>query len=135
MINAVNVPVQTVAVNSPVLFASTKIKTGCSARHEQGSGRFVAIKPGQYMVDFSGNVSIPTGGTVVPIVLDLVADGDAIAGSRILLTPAAVNVPQTVQRSIPIQVYCDCCASLTVRNDGTAPINIQDASFTLTRLS
>lgn len=133
MINAVSVPVQTVAVNSDVLFQNTRIRTGCSVRHEQGSGRFVALKPGVYEVTYSGNVSIPTGGAVAPIILDLLQDGEVVAGSRVLLTPTAVATPTTISRTVLVRVYCDCCISLSVRNSGTTAINIQDASFVITR--
>ena len=133
MINAVNVPVQTVAVNGTVLFQNTRICTGCSVRHEQGSGRFVALKPGVYEVTYSGNVSIPTGGTVAPIILDLLQDGEAVAGSRVMLTPTAVATPATFSRTVLIKVFCDCCVSLSVRNTGTTEIDIQDANFVITR--
>lgn len=134
MIDAVNVPVQTVALNGNVLFANTRIRTGCSVRHEQGSGRFIALKPGVYSVTYSGNVSIPTGGALVPISLDLTADGDTVAGARILLpAPAAVNTPTSVSRTVLIRVFCECCVALAVRNTGTGAINIQDANFVITR--
>ena len=133
MIDAVNVPVQTVAVNSNVLFQSTRISTGCSVRHEQGSGRFVALKPGVYEVTFSGNVSIPAGTTVAQIVLDLLQDGEPVAGSIVLLTPATAGVPAAFSRTVLIRVFCDCCVSLSVRNSGTTPVNIQDANFVITR--
>lgn len=133
MIDAVNVPVQTVAVNSTVLFGQTRIFTGCSARHEEGSGRFVALKPGIYEVSFNGNVSIPTGGTVAPIILDITQDGEVVAGSRMQHTPAAVATPESVSVTTLIQVYPGCCVPISVRNDGTTPINIEDANFTITR--
>lgn len=135
MIDAVNVPVQTVAPQGSVLFNNTRICTGCSARHEQGSGRFVALKPGVYQVAFSGNVSIPTGGTAGPISLDIIADGEVVAGSRMLTTPAAVATPQNVSTLVLVRVYCDCCVSLGVRNTGTDAINVQDANFVITRES
>ena len=130
MINAVNVPVQSVAINSDVLFQNTRIRTGCSVRHEQGSGRFVALKPGVYEVTYSGNVSVPT---VSQVVLDLVQDGEVVAGSKVILTPPAANTPTTFSRTVLVRVFCDCCVSLSVRNSGTTAINIQDASFVITR--
>lgn len=133
MIDAVNVPVQLVAPNGSVLFNSTRIRTGCSARHEEGSARFIALKPGVYLVSFNANVSIPTGITIAPISLDIVADGDVVAGSKMLTTPAAVATPQNVSSLVLIRVYCDCCVSLAVRNTGTTNINVQDANFVITR--
>ena len=133
MINAVNVPVQEVAVNGIVLFGQTRIRTGCSVRHEPGSGRFVALKPGIYKVSFSGNVSIPTGGTVAPIILDITQDGEIVAGGNMEHTPAAVATPENVSTTVLIQVYCNCCVPISVRNDGTTPINVEDANFVITR--
>ena len=133
MIDAVNVPVQIVVPNGSVLFNSTRVRAGCSARHEEGSARFVALKPGVYRVAFNANVSIPTGVTVAPISLDIIADGDAVPGGRMLTTPAAVATPQSVSSLVLIKVYCNCCVSLAVRNTGTTNINVQDANFVITR--
>lgn len=135
MIDAVNVPVQTVTPQGSVLFNNTRILTGCSARHEQGSGRFVVLKPGIYAIFFGGNVSIPTGGAVAPIQLDLTADGEAIAGSRMMTTPAAVATPLHLTSSVLVRVYCDCCVSLGVKNSGTGDIAVQDANFVVIRES
>ena len=134
MIDAVNVATQAVATNGTVVFANTRIHTGCSARHEQGSGRFVLLKPGIYEVEFNANVSLPTGATVGPITLDIIQDGEAIAGSKMIFTPAAVNEIGNVSATVLVRVYeCGCCASLAVRNDTPSAINVQDANFVITR--
>ena len=134
MIDAVNVATQLVANGDNVLFGNTRILTGCSARHEPGSGRFVLLKPGIYEVEFNGNVSIPTGGTVAPITLDLVQDGEPIAGSRVIYTPAAVDTLGIVSATVLVRVYENCCCStLSVRNTSDGSINIQDANFVITR--
>ena len=44
MIEAVNTAVQEVAANGTVVFSSTSVRKGCSVRHRQGSGRFVALQ-------------------------------------------------------------------------------------------
>lgn len=133
MIDAVNVPVQTVAINGTVLFGQTRIFTGCSVRHEAGSGRFVALKPGVYEATFSGNVSIPEGGTVAPIILDITQDGEMVAGSRMMHTPAAVATPENISTTVLIRVYPGCCVPIGVANIGTTAINVEDANFTITR--
>ena len=112
MIDAVHVATQSVATKAVVLFSSTRIHTGCSARHEPGSGRFVLLKPGVYEVEFNANVSIPTGGTVGPITLSIVQDGETIAGSKMIFTPAAVA---------------------ELGNVSATTINVQDANFVITR--
>lgn len=134
MIDAVNVAAQTVAVGGSVLFGSTRICTGCSARHESGSGRFVLLKPGVYEVSFNANVSLPTGTTVGPIVLNIVQEGEAIAGGRMVYVPAAVETLGNVSATVLVRVYEQCCCtSLNVRNDSTTPITVQDANFVITR--
>lgn len=134
MIDAVNAPVQTVASQGVVLFGSTRINTGCSVRHEQGSGRFVATKPGVYEVSFNANVAVPTGGTVSPITLDILQDGEPIAGSKMITTPAAVGNLANVSATILVRVYQCCgCTSIAVRNSGASAINVQDANFVITR--
>lgn len=136
MVNAVNVPVQTVAANGPVLFASTRLKTGCATRHEAGSSRVILLQPGVYKVSFSGNVSIPTGGAVQQTSVSIIQDGEAIPGSNMLYTPAAVDVPGNVATDVLVRVY-NCCATstLSVRNTGTGAINVQDANIVVTRES
>lgn len=135
MIDAVNVATQAVATNAVVLFSSTRIYTGCSARHEPGSGRFVLLKPGVYEVEFNANVSIPTGGTVGPITLSIVQDGEPVAGSKMIFTPAAVDELGNISATILVRVYEQCCCTtLSVRNDTPATtINVQDANFVITR--
>ena len=134
MIDAVNVATQSVATNAVVLFNSTRIHTGCSARHEPGSGRFVLLKPGVYEVEFNANVSLPTGATVGPITVSLVQDGEAVAGGKMIYTPAAVETLGNVSATVLIRVYEQCCCTtLGVRNDTTTAINVQDANFVITR--
>ena len=134
MIDAVNVVTQSVATNAIVLFGSTRITTGCSARHEPGSGRFVLLKPGIYEVEFNANVSLPEGATVGPIELDIVQDGEAVAGSKMIYTPAAVDTLGNVSATILVRVYEQgCCTTLSVRNDSATAVNVQDANFVITR--
>lgn len=134
MIDAVNVATQLVASNATVVFANTRVCTGCSARHERGSGRFVLLKPGVYEVEFNANVSLPTGATVTPIVMDILQDGEAVAGSKMIFTPAAVDTLGNISATVLIRVYeCGCCSSLGVRNSTAQAINVQDANFVITR--
>lgn len=134
MIDAVNVAPQTVAINGTVVFGSTRILTGCSARHEPGSGRFVLLKPGVYEIEFNANVSLPTGATVGPIELAIVQDGEAVAGSTMIYTPAAVNTLGNISATILVRVYeCGSTTTLSVRNNSASEINVQDANFVITR--
>lgn len=134
MIDAVNVAAQTVANSVAIPFSSTRICTGCSARHESGSGRFVLLKPGVYEVSFSANVSLPTGATVAPIILEMIQDGESVAGTRMVFTPAAAGTVGSVSTTALIRVYDQCCcASIGVRNISGASVIVQDANLVITR--
>lgn len=129
MIDSVNVATQSVAVNAPVLFGSTRIKTGCTVRHESGSGRFVLTKPGIYKVTFNGTISAAEATTAI---LNIMQDGEAIAGAQIQTSVAAA--PEVVSGSVTtlIKVY-GCDSAVSVTNLGTTALNISNANIVITR--
>lgn len=129
MINAVNVAAQTVLTNGSVLFGSTRIKTGCTVRHEEGSGRFILTKPGIYKVTFSGSASSTDATTVV---LNIMQDGEAIAGAQIQTSVAAA--PEVVSGSVTtlIKVY-GCDSTVSVANLGATGLTISNANLVITR--
>lgn len=129
MIDAVNVAAQTVNVNSSVLFGATRIKTGCTVRHEPGSGRFVLTKPGVYRVTFNANISTTAAGTAL---LNVTQDGEAIAGASInATTVAGASLPVSV--TTLVRVYC-CDSSVSVTNLSTVEVNVTDANIVIDRL-
>lgn len=64
-----NVAVQTVAANGNVVFSNTAVKGSNCIQHREGSG-IITLRgltnqcKARFFVDFSGNIAIPTGGTV-----------------------------------------------------------------------
>lgn len=129
MIDAVNVAAQTVNVNNPVLFGATRIKTGCTVRHEPGSGRFVLTKPGVYRVTFNANISTTDAGTAI---LSVTQDGEAITGASINATTiAGASLPVSV--TTLVRVYC-CDSPVSVTNLSTVAINVTDANIVIDRL-
>ena len=134
MIDAINVAAQTVAVNSSVLFGATRIKTGCTVRHENDSGKFTILKPGIYKVGYNGNVLVPTGETLAPVSLQLYQDGELISGTKVTYTPAALDTVGTVAATALIKVLpCCACSDISLRNVGTTNISITDANIVITR--
>lgn len=129
MIDAVNVAAQTVNVNNPVIFGATRIKTGCTVRHEQGSGRFVLTKPGVYRVTFNANISTTDAGTAL---LGVTQEGEAITGASINATTiAGASLPVSVTTLVRVY-YCD--SSVSVTNLSTVAINVTDANMVIDRL-
>lgn len=134
MIDAINVAAQTVAVNSSVLFGSTRVKTGCTVRHENDSGRFTILKPGIYKISYNGNVAVPTGETLAPISLQLYQDGEPIPGTKVTYTPAALDTVGTVAATTLVKVLPCCnCSDISLRNVGTSNISLTDANIVITR--
>lgn len=132
MIEAVNTAIQTVEPNGTLVFSSTSVNRGCTVRHRQGSVR--ALKPGVYKISFQANVAIPTGGTAGAISLDIVQDGESLAGSRMISTPAAVDTYNSVSAVVLAEVYrCDS-ANIAIRNTSGVAVNVQDANIVIDRL-
>ena len=116
--------VQSVSLNSPVLFnASIPCKKGY-VYHEDGTGllilRGIVNNPNacyaQYQVTYNGNIAIPTGGTVAPIAVSLVVSGEPRPTSKAVFTPAAVGDFGNVTSTAIIKVPKGCCFTLAVEN-------------------
>ena len=86
-----------------------------------------------YLVDVGANIAIPTGETVGPIQLSLVIDGSTVAGSTMIVTPAAVEQYFNVSRAINAQIWRGCCETISLRNTSTIPILVQNANIIITR--
>lgn len=112
--------VQTVALNSPVIFTASIPCTKGYVYHEDETGIFIlrGITNGQcyatYRVTYNGNVAIPTGGAVTPVALSLVVLGESRPSSRAIFTPAAVDEYGNLTSTAIIKVPKGCCFSLAV---------------------
>lgn len=96
----------------------------------------------RYNVEFTGNISIPEGGTVSPISIALAIDGEPILTSRAIITPAAADDYGNVTSTAIITVPKGCCFNVSVENTseaptgGTAPaINVQNAGLAVSRIA
>lgn len=130
MINSVNVPAQTVAVNSPVLFASDRVKTGCSVRHEAGSSRFVITKPGIYKVTFGATFSATTAGTAV---FNIMQDGEQVPAAQVQAGVGTATDIETCSVTTLIK-NVGCSTAISVNNVGTIPVSVVNASVVIDRL-
>lgn len=133
--------VQTVAAGSNVTFTETPVSGNCSILHADGSG-LVKLRGltttqcrARFKVYFGANIAIPTGGTVGAISLALSVDGEPVATTTMIVTPAAVEEYFNVGSSIYLEVPACCCSTLGVRNIGTAAINVQNANLIIERVA
>jgi hypothetical protein len=111
---------QNVLLNQPAVFdASIPCRNGF-VFHEDGSGIFTLCGKtsncfARYQITFNGNVSLPEGGTVVPIAVALAVNGETKLTSRAIVTPAAVEEFFNVTSTAIITVPKGCCYSVSLR--------------------
>ncbi|MBQ5918772.1 MAG: hypothetical protein IIW92_09450 [Lachnospiraceae bacterium] len=131
---------QTVAANQNVLFSDVTVCGNCSIMHRPGSG-LVALRGitsqcrARYKVFFSGNIAIPTGGTVEAISLSLSIDGEPVGSSTMIVTPAAVEEYFNVASAVFLDVPKNCCLQVAVRNSSTQDILVQNANLIVERVA
>ena len=132
--------IQTVASNANVLFTDTVVCGNCAITHRDGSG-LVTLRGltnqcrARFRVSFGGNIAIPTGGTVGPISLAIAIDGEAVATTTMISTPAAVEEYQNVFSAIFLDIPKGCCSQISVRNTSDEPIEIQNANLIIERVA
>lgn len=145
--------VETVALNSPIQFIDSIPCPRGNVYHQSGSGIFVLRSKvnnptacfARYVVEFTGNVAIPTGGAVTPIATAIVVAGEERVGSRSIFTPAAVDEYGSVTSRAVVDVPVGCCFTVgveyvngTVNAPATTPtpiINVIDGSLSITRVA
>lgn len=132
--------IQTVNVNQNVLFTDTVVDGNCSIIHRDGSG-LVSLKGltsqyrARYKVTFGGNIAIPTGGTVESISVALAIDGEPVATTTMIVTPAAVEEFWNVFGAIYLDIPKCCCSQISVTNISTQSIEVQNANLIVERVA
>lgn len=145
--------VESVALNEPIQFIDSISCQKGYVFHQSGTGIFVlrgiVNNPcagfARYIVEFTGNVSIPTGGAITPIATAIVVSGEERQGSRSIFTPSAVNEYGGVTSRATVDVPRGCCFTVsveyvngTVNDPATTPtplINVIDGSLSITRVA
>lgn len=138
-------PIQLVEPNQNVILNdSIKCNKGY-VLHREGSGivtlRGIVNNPNccfaRYQVTFNSNIAVPVGGTVGPIAVALVIDGEPIQTSRAIVTPAAVDQYFNIASTAIIMVPRGCCFNVAVENvsSGAVAINVQNANLTVSRIA
>ena len=113
--------IQTVPANGNVIFTDTVVCGNCSIMHREGSG-LVTLRGltnqcrARFRVSFGGNIALPTGGTVGPISLAIAINGEPVATTTMISTPAAVEEFNNVFSAIFLDVPKGCCSQISVRN-------------------
>jgi hypothetical protein len=120
---------QTVLANQNVLFTDTVVPGKACVVHRDGSG-LVSLKGltnqcrARYKVSFGANIAVPTGGTVEAISIAIAIDGEPVATTTMIVTPAAVEEFFNVFGAIYLDIPRGCCSQISVRNTSTQPIDV-----------
>lgn len=131
---------QTVLAGANVQFTDTVVPGKACMMHRAGSG-LVTLKGvtdqcrARFKVSFGGNIAVPTDGTVEAISLALAIDGEAIASTTMIVTPAAVEEFFNVFGAIYIDIPRGCCSQISVRNVSTQAIDVQNANLIIERVA
>lgn len=132
--------VQTVAANQNVLFTETAVDGNCSILHRQGSG-MVTLRGltnqcrARFRIFFSGNIAIPTSGSVGPISLAISVNGEPEATTTMIVTPAAGEQYFNVASAIFLNVPAGCCETVSVENISTQDILVRNANLIVERVA
>lgn len=143
--------VESVALNTAIPFIDSIPCNRGYIFHQNGTGIFVlrgiVNNPtacfARYNVEFTGNLSIPTGGAVTPVATAIVVSGEQRQGSRSIFTPAAVDEYGNVTSRATIDVPRGCCFTVSVEyvsgvvdDPATTPtplVNVIDGSLSISR--
>lgn len=131
---------QLVGANQNILFTETPVSGSCTILHREGSG-LVTLRGltnqcrARFKAFFSGNVAIPTDGTVEAISLALAINGEGVATTTMIQTPAAVEEFTNVSSAVFIDVPSDCCVTISVKNTSTQSISVQNANLIIERIA
>ena len=131
---------QTVEANQNVLLTDTVVCGNCSILHREGSG-LVTLRGitnqcrARFKVTFGANIALPADGTVGPISLAIAINGEPVATTTMIETPAAVEQFSNVFSAIYIDVPANCCSQISVRNITDQAIDVQNANLIVERVA
>ena len=131
--------VQTVAASQNILFTDAPVIGNCSIIHRSGSG-LVTLRGvtnqcrARFKIYFSGNIAIPAGGTVDPISVAIAVNGEAVATSTMIVTPAAAEEFFNVSSAVFLDVPAGCCLTISVQNTSEDDIDVQNANLIVERV-
>ena len=131
--------VQQIPANGNAVFTETPVSGSGAIAHRDGSG-IVTLRGitnqcrARYLVQFNGNIAIPTGGTVEPISIAVAVEGEALGSATATVTPTAVADEYNVSAAAYVDVPRGCCTTLAVKNVTAQAIELQNASLIVTRV-
>jgi hypothetical protein len=134
MINSYSTISQAVAADGTINFDTTRILTGCTVKHADGTPTFTLTKPGYYYVTFNADVLGTAAGDVTAELLNgTVAVPGATATTTIAIGDTANVAFTTIVRVLPSCAAIDNTTTLTILNTGVA-VTYTNANINITKL-
>lgn len=87
----------------------------------------------EYNVQVKANIAIPTAGTAGPISMALAIDGSVVPLSQMIVTPAAVEEFFNIGVTMPINIFSNCCQSVSLVNTSDQSILVDTPLINITR--
>lgn len=138
MINSVAVTTQAVAANGNVLFTTDRVRTkSCNSccgwlSHDAGSGLFTLTKPGIYEIHYNANITSTDTGAAS---LVLEQNGEPIGGTQSIYTIATASALGNVSASTLVCVPCGASYTITLTNNSTLALDVQDANIVIEKVA
>ena len=134
MINSYTITNQPVAVDDTLNFNVTRILTGCTVKHIDGSASFTLTKPGYYYVTFNADVlGTAAGDVTAELINGSVAVPGATATTTIAIGETESIAFATIVRVLPSCAAIDNTTTLTILNTGVE-VTYTNANINITKL-
>lgn len=134
MINSYTITNQSVAVDDTLNFNVTRILTGCTVKHVDGSASFTLTKPGYYYITFNADVlGTAAGNVTVELINGSVAVPGATATTTIAIGETETIAFATIVRVLPSCATIDNTTTLTILNTGVE-VTYTNANINITKL-
>lgn len=131
---------QPVETNQNIMFTDTAI-SGCQTIiHSAGSG-LVTLRGltnqnrARFKISFGANVGLATGTTLTPIEFAISLNGEPIASTTMITTPAATLEYQNIFGETFVDVPRGCCSRVSITNIGTTAANVLNANIIIERVA
>ena len=131
---------QTVVANQNVYFTDTITGGSMSISHRSNSGLVSLFGNtnqcrARFKVTFGANIAIPEGETVGPVTLAIAIDGEAVQSTTMIVTPTAVETFFNVFSAIFIDVPRGNVETVSVKNIGDIPVDVENANLIIERVA
>lgn len=125
---------QAVAADGTLNFDTTRVLTGCTVKHADGTPTFTLTRSGYYFITFDGVVTADAAGTVT---VELLNGADSVPGAIASTALAADGIATlnftTIVRVLPSCPAIDNTTKLSVLNSGIGA-TFTSANINITKL-